>query len=95
MSCPRLPKRSSQRRRKHLLGDLAAARSPTALAEAVRHRLKPDRQVVASESKSKGGGWAFWPVWVVRRRLARLASRLSDRRARREARGAAAVIRWL
>ncbi len=76
------------------LADLTAARSPAALAQAVRRRLKPDRQVVASESKGAGGGWAFWLVWVARR-LARLTSRLGDRRARREARGAAAVIRWL
>lgn len=76
------------------LADLTAARSPAALAHAVRRRLKPDRQVVASESTGGGGGWGFWAVWVARR-FARLASRLGDRRARREARGAAAVIRWL
>ena len=75
------------------LADLTAARSPAALARAVRRRLTPDRQVVASEGAG-ARGWAFWPVWAAHR-IARLARRLGDRRARREARGAAAVIRWL
>ena len=75
------------------LADLTAARSPAALARAVRRRLTPDRQVVASEGAGTRG-WAFWPVWAAHR-IGRLAGRLGNRRARREARGAAAVIRWL
>ena len=75
------------------LADLTAARSPAALAQAVRRRLRPDRQVVASEG-AQTRSWTFWPVWAARR-IARLGARLGNRRARREARGAAAVIRWL
>jgi len=75
------------------LADLTAARSPAALAKAVRRRLRPDRQVVASEGAG-GSGWMFWPVWAVRR-VGRLIARFGNRRAMTEARGAATVIRWL
>ena len=75
------------------LADLTAARSPAALVGALRRRLRPDAQIVANEGGGSGG-WRFWPVWAARR-VARLAARLTDRRASGEARGAATVIRWL
>jgi hypothetical protein len=75
------------------LSDLFASRSPAALGAALRRRLTPDEQVVASEG-GRQPRWAFWPGWAARR-LLRLAARLIDRRAMGEARGAARVIRWL
>ena len=73
--------------------DFAAARSPAALARALRRRLTPDPHVV----EAVGGGrpaWAFWPIWAARR-LARLGRRVGDRRVSAEARSAAQVMRWL
>ena len=73
--------------------DFAAARSPAALARALRRRLSPDAHVVAEE----GGGravWAFWPIWAARR-VTRLGRRLGDRRVSAEARSAARVMNWL
>ncbi|HUQ14236.1 MAG TPA: nucleotidyltransferase family protein [Novosphingobium sp.] len=75
------------------LADLLAARGPAAFARALRRRATPDAQVVAGEGGGRPG-WRFWPLWAARR-LARLVSRLSNRRAMSEARGAARVIRWL
>ncbi len=75
------------------LADLTASRSPTALAAALRRRLRPDSQIVASEGAG-ANGWAFWPIWAARR-VGRLIARIANRRAMAEARGAATVIRWL
>jgi hypothetical protein len=75
------------------LADILAARSVGALAREIGRRLKPEAHVVDEEA---GGAplWRFWPMWAARR-VGRLARSLPDRRAGREARGAAALLRWL
>lgn len=84
---------SAKRDHAEALTYLLAARSPAALARGLRRRLTPDAQVLASEGEGLPK-WKFLPMWVPRR-LGRLISRIVDRRAMHEARGAARVIRWL
>jgi len=81
------------RRQAELFAELAAARTPGRFARALTRRFAPARRVVAGE----GGGrsrWRFWPRWAARR-IGAAAASLGDSRSRREARQAAAVLRWL
>ncbi|MCA1662355.1 MAG: hypothetical protein LC648_09485 [Novosphingobium sp.] len=75
-----------------LFAELAAARSPAALAGALARRLTPDPRAAAVEGGRRG--WPAWPAWAARRTL-HLARRLADRRVSGEARSAARVLRWV
>ena len=71
------------------LSDFTAARSPWALARALRRRLTPDSQIVAQEGGGRSAR-AFWPLWAVRRVLRALRRTTSG-----DARSAAQVMRWV
>ena len=75
------------------LADLFAARSPAAMAASLKRRLLPDAHVLQEEGQGQPL-WRFWPGWAARRGV-RLARRLLDRRAGREAGHTVALLRWL
>ena len=81
------------RRQAELFAELSAARSPGALAGALARRFAPDRRVVTAEGAGQRT-WQFWPRWAARR-IGSAAASLAGSRTRREARQAAAVLRWL
>jgi hypothetical protein len=82
-------------KRDHIIAmtDLLAAGSASALAGTIAGRLRPAAHVVAREGRG-APMWRFWPRWALGR-LARLGGRLLDRRAAREGRQTAALLRWL
>jgi len=75
------------------LADLFAARSPAAMAASLKRRLLPDAHVLQEEGQGQPL-WRFWPGWAARRGV-RLARRLLDRRAGRDAGHTVALLRWL
>lgn len=74
------------------VADLFAARSIKALAASIAGRLRPSKRSAANDAaQGVGGGWIAW----LGRRLARLWRRIGNARANREARQAAAMLRWI
>jgi hypothetical protein len=74
------------------VADILAARSTGALLSTLFGRLRPSHRALAHDAaEGNGGGWFGW----LGRRLGRLRARLFNARANREARQAAAMLRWI
>lgn len=75
-----------------VVADLFAARSAGALIASLAGRLRPSKRGAARDAaQGETGGW---PAWAGRR-LSRLWRRIGNARANREARQAAAMLRWI
>lgn len=74
------------------VADIFAARSAGALLATLAGRLRPSRQAQAKEEAAgESGTWLGW----LARRLSRSWGRIGNARANREARQAAAMLRWI